>query len=416
MTRDRLDQREDEDFRRRLLQSRPAAPRPALEILPSSSLDAIAAGALANGIGGPASARLALSLQSLLGNSAARQLIRRAGKPEAEEEEEESGQAATQASASREAATAEAAQTAAPPAPESQETAQEEEPTPAGPEAAQEGESGGTLEEIEGAEVVKSDTALPQSAGASLAVASTGGPPVSGRRLPVEARLTFASAIDPGPASAASSKADPVASALTLDSSLTRGGFTLDAGNFGEEHVTYKVDNASWKTGGGKVNVTGRIFLDIHWDTQPLGRTDVSGASDPAVTKDTWDKIVGDLTPSASGRPPRKSYWALDVTERHEKFHGSDDIGRSKLYVPTAQAWLDKQTVSADSGPIGSAKTMVEAKKLLETVRSNVEADGWAYYDKAGGAGENRAYADGKESYQKRADAISDRATKEKWG
>ena len=53
-----------------------------------------------------------------------------------------------------------------------------------------------------------------------------------------------------------------------------------------------------------------------------------------------------------------------------------------------------------------------DLKAHLETVRSNVEADGWAWY---GTGGEDRAYADGQASYQARADAIDARATKEGW-
>jgi hypothetical protein len=41
-----------------------------------------------------------------------------------------------------------------------------------------------------------------------------------------------------------------------------------------------------------------------------------------------------------------------------------------------------------------------------------VKADGWAWY---GAGGEDRAYADGKGSYQGRVDAISKRATSEGW-
>jgi hypothetical protein len=122
------------------------------------------------------------------------------------------------------------------------------------------------------------------------------------------------------------------------------------------------------------------------------------------VTKDTWSDVAKDLKPDATGRPARATYWAPDLTEKHEKFHSTDDIGRANLYLPTAQADLNAQAVDAPDD--------AKVQALVEGARAKVKADGWAWYN---GGGEDRAYADGKSSYQARADAISARATKEKW-
>lgn len=284
---------------------------------------------------------------------------------------------------------------------------------PATPEAAAEGEA--ALEPIRGEVLVKEDSNGTDGARSSRLSSSSTGVGREPRRLPVQADLTITAGISRG-ARLADTKTDAVRGELSMGSSLKKGSITLKATSFGQEHVEYQVDSAAWKKADGRVKVSARVFLDIHWDIQSTGNKDVSGPEDAEVKKESWDKIVADLTPSASGRAPRKKYWAKDLTERHERFHASDDIGRTKLYIPTAQSWLTNQTVTAEDSVVGRIKTSFEVVKLLETVRSNVEADGWAYYDKAGGAGEDRAYAEGKEAYQKRADEISDRATKEKWG
>jgi hypothetical protein len=214
-------------------------------------------------------------------------------------------------------------------------------------------------------------------------------------------------------------KADAVASHLSLGNKVTEGGASPGGGEFGVEKVKYKIDSTTWTADTGKkiVDVSSRVFLDIGWGVHALGRTNVTGAADAAVTKATWSDIVTDLTPSATGRPPRAKYWCQDLTEKHEKFHASDDIGRTALYRPTAEAWLNTQSVSVGtgsgiSGAFEKVRTTMEISSLLEKARSNVEADGWAWY---GAGGEDRAYADGKSSYQARADAISKRATDEKW-
>jgi hypothetical protein len=228
-------------------------------------------------------------------------------------------------------------------------------------------------------------------------------------------------------------KADAVAGTLTVGSSVVQGGASPGGGEFGVEKVKYKVDNAKWTVDTGKknVDVSARIFLDIGWGVHSLGRTHIAGENDPAVKKETYSDVVSDLTPDGSGRPKRSKYWCQDLTERHEQFHATDDIGRAQLYRPTAEAWLSSQTVTPPkkpssvmdylwaATPMGAMGGLIDElvfsatiKGMLNTVSDNVKADGWAWY---GAGGENRAYADGKSSYQGRVDAISKRATTEGW-
>jgi hypothetical protein len=171
-----------------------------------------------------------------------------------------------------------------------------------------------------------------------------------------------------------------------------------------------------WSVKKGFVLIKARIFVQAKWDTQSRGRTDIAGASDPDVKKTTWKAIVKDLKPDATGRPTRSKYWAKDITEVHEKFHAKDDINRALIYLPVVSAWLStNQIVLPPPGFLRYPFVNGQVKGLLEVVRSKVEADGWAYYDKAGGAGESRAYADGKPHYTKRVTDIKTRASKEGW-
>lgn len=177
----------------------------------------------------------------------------------------------------------------------------------------------------------------------------------------------------------------------------------MDAKAFGSEAANYSVDSITYKVGKSAVDVTGRIVLDCNWDTDARGRSDVPSASAAAVTSTTWKDVAGDLEPNAGGVPKRKKYWAPDLTSKHEKYHASDDIGRATLYRPTAEVWLNTQTVDP-------AKAEVAA--LMDKARGMVKADGWAWYN---AGGEDRAYADGKSSYEARTKEVKDRATTEGW-
>ncbi len=233
-------------------------------------------------------------------------------------------------------------------------------------------------------------------------------------RLRVNAQLAFYSSSGRQYDENLIAKADAVQSMLASASSTTQGGVTLKPTVFGSEFATYSVDYINWSsTTPGTVNVSARVFLDCKWDVQDRGRTNIPSASDAAVTKESWPKVVTSLTPNAKGNPPRADFWARDLTEKHEKFHATDDIGRATLYLPTGKAWLDTQTVSTPTGTSGKdAKVDGEVRALMSTLKGKVEADGWAYY---GTGGEDRAYADGKSSYESRVTDVKARAVKEKW-
>jgi hypothetical protein len=264
------------------------------------------------------------------------------------------------------------------------------------------------LDDPEPESKVGNDTGVAESTGRSI-------------ELGVNADLILGSAQRSDPIAGHGRKHDTVTDGLTVGSTVTRGGVAFGPTDFGDEVAQYKADTISWTRDAGKktVNIVARMLLDIHWDTQSRGRTPVTSERDAAVTAATWSPIADDLEPDGTGRPTRDTYWAPDLTERHEKFHASDDLAQATLFLPTVKAWLDAQTITmpAPSGGMFAPALAVVAinrqvNDLVEQARQRVKADGWAYYH---AGGEDRAYADGKDSYQGRVDAIRARAVTEKW-
>jgi hypothetical protein len=272
------------------------------------------------------------------------------------------------------------------------------------------GEATGMVEPLEGETMNKEDRAVRAAIArtAPRPAVPDAGTAAGQTPLRVRANLHLGTASQRGRGALGRHKGDTVTSTLDFGSSVTQGGVTLAATSFGEEAATYKADNITWTAASGTVDIKARIFVDCKWDTQDRGRTDISGPADGDVTKASYPDVVKDLKPDATGRPTRDLYWAKDLTERHEKFHAADDIGQAKRDVPTVKTWMESQSIAAPA-------TDAKVKDLVEKARKKVEDAGWAYYDRAGGAGENRAYADGKASYQTRVDDVNARAVKEKW-
>jgi hypothetical protein len=288
-----------------------------------------------------------------------------------------------------------------PPAPAAS-AAPSAEPAPAGESPAPAGEPGevqtGEIADIEGEEITTGGCDTPLSRLSNALPVGDG--------LRINPNITVAVSTRQG-TGRGRPRADAINHAITVGSKLTEDAGAPGPDEFGVEKVKYKIDNIKWthhpdtKT----VDVNARVFLDITWGVHSLEHTNVPGANDAVVTKTTWKEIADDLRPDGTGRPTRDKYWAEDLTRKHENFHATDDIGRATLYLPTARTWLTAQTVSA-----GSVEADVKAH--LETMRANIEADGWAWY---GTGGEDRAYADGKSSYAGRVTGIEALAVTNKW-
>jgi hypothetical protein len=202
------------------------------------------------------------------------------------------------------------------------------------------------------------------------------------------------------------SRADTVTSSISLKSSIQTGGIDVPATSFGHEEPTYSLGTTNWTRNKKVITVDCEIKIDCHYAINSQGRKNVGSANDDIVTEKTWNKISKDLMPEDDGKAPRTEYFAQDLTQLHEQFHGWDDIGQAERFVPTAKTYLDQQTID----PKGDISAQMAA--LLENVRGQFAADGNMHYMNGG---EARAYADGKMAYEDRANSVRMRGIKEKW-
>jgi len=206
----------------------------------------------------------------------------------------------------------------------------------------------------------------------------------------------------------ARSSADSVSSTVSFTSAVTAGGASPNSGQFGLMQPVFTTPSSAWTRAGTVVTVTTTLNVNAGWGVHAIGRTDVAGAASPAVTSATWQAVRDDLAPDASGRATRGTYWCNDLTSRHEQFHATDCIQRARLFVPTGQAFLNAQTVDGTSG----ATVQAGVTSAVQTMLNNSIGD-WNTYYAAGG--EDRAYGDGRASYQARSDAVAARAVTEHW-
>jgi hypothetical protein len=229
-------------------------------------------------------------------------------------------------------------------------------------------------------------------------------PPAFGEGRPRRDRLAADSAepgeepvekIDPG-GHAYVEESDAVAPALTYSGAVGARATPPNASLFGVTSTDVKINGVQAVPGaGGTFKVTGAVAVSAKWSVHSRGRIDVPYYAAPVVTATTYPKVASDLTPNMSsdgGRPPRRSYWAKDLTERHEQFHANERTGKyGKAAFDFATAWLAAQTAS----------TPDEAKDLANQVPDKM----FESYDASFAPGkENRAYGDGAIAYQVRAD------------
>ncbi|HYO50348.1 MAG TPA: hypothetical protein VEW94_10900, partial [Chloroflexia bacterium] len=131
-------------------------------------------------------------------------------------------------------------------------------------------------------------------------------------------------------------------------------------------------------------------------------------------TANSWDKIVQDLTPKDGGRPARTTYWAKDITMKHEKFHVDEYIERAKVMLPIGQMLLNTHDIDVPWWLDRSDKARIdsEGRAQIEVIRKFLEMNVRVYYE---AGGEDRAYGDGIGDYIALVDSIKARAASEKW-
>ncbi len=189
------------------------------------------------------------------------------------------------------------------------------------------------------------------------------------------------------------------------------GAFSQPGGRpvspFGEESYEPAFTGISYAFAGGKCTISGNLDTICPWGTNNGGDIDVPSATAPVVTADKWQAIHDDLKPGSTSpfKSPRNKYYSQALVERHEKFHGTDDLS----WTTSTGIGFVKSTIEA--GSVASASAAADVATLVDKARTKLIAENLKFY-KGGGAdhdsfaGEIRAYADGRPEYQKLADAV----------
>jgi len=198
----------------------------------------------------------------------------------------------------------------------------------------------------------------------------------------------------PAPAPAAP-VAKPVKAALTYSPSVSQAG-TVEF--FGE--TNWNRFNMTGQTVGNDpaaFNVSATVENPIKFNIASGGRTDITSDGDPHLTSANYASAARDLTPNMSdmkGRPPRRNFWASDLTVAHEQFHVAERKIHGAEGVTDAQTWLNAQTASS----------VADVQNLLAHVPAKVVATSKAAMTMPGK--EERAYTAGAPLYTARAAAI----------
>lgn len=150
----------------------------------------------------------------------------------------------------------------------------------------------------------------------------------------------------------------------------------------------------------GVFEVTGTFEHPITYQVRsegPEGQRDIASVNDNDITETNYSDVASDLTPDMSdlnGRPPRKSFWAKDLTERHELFHTKEYASKGPGAMAEATQWLNGQTAETKE------QVVPLLKKFLLLFESALRAA--LPHETA----EQHAYGDGAPVYSERAATI----------
>jgi hypothetical protein len=200
-------------------------------------------------------------------------------------------------------------------------------------------------------------------------------------------------------------KHDPVVSGVSVGAFSQPNGRAVSP--FGSEFYEPAFTGISWGFASGKCTISATLDVVCPWGTNAGGRTDVPSATDAVVTKTKWPDIKADLQPGPASpfKSPRTVYYSKSLVERHEKFHGTDDEGW------TSASGLGIVKAHLEAGTVAPATAAADVATLVDAARVKLISENIKWY-KGGGAahdsyaGEIRAYAHGKASYQKLADDV----------
>jgi hypothetical protein len=208
------------------------------------------------------------------------------------------------------------------------------------------------------------------------------------------------------PALDAVERCDSVVAAFGYSGSITKGGGTPDGFGVTRSFTsTLKDINVAFAPGAYVLTATLEhpITYQIRSGTGPDGQVDVGSDGAGAITAGNYATVASDLTPNMSdlnGRPPRTSFWAEDLTTKHELVHANDDKGNGPLAMVQVMTWLNTQTADNPFELVDLVKQV--PKKFAANLLAALSTED----------GEKHAYGDGAASYKARADSIAAKGAK----
>ena len=198
---------------------------------------------------------------------------------------------------------------------------------------------------------------------------------------------------------------DSITSNLTYTSPVRNVTPPSTPGSFGltSPHIAVNRSTATYANRVYSVElvVDNKIDYWVHGG----GRTNIASDSDPSITQTTYPTVVSDLTPSPAAvrnatanlyknQPPRTTYWAEDLTLKHERFHAAEDVRFGRQGAAIGRDWLNTQTANS----YDDIATLLHAVAVKVAAKIDLEM--------AVPGSEQRAYDDGAADYTSRATAI----------
>jgi hypothetical protein len=203
------------------------------------------------------------------------------------------------------------------------------------------------------------------------------------------------------PESVVPAETDSVAGALTYAPSVARSG---NVNPFGSTSWSkFSLTGITVTPTPGAYQVAATVQNPITYNVNPGGRTSIASENDSALSAKNYQKAASDLTPNMgdlNGRPPRKQFWAEDLTLRHEGFHANERQTFNGQGTAAAQTWLGTQTATG----------VPAVQSLLAQVPNQIINYSQAHMAMPGK--EQRAYGDGAPAYLARANAIKAKGDK----
>ena len=219
---------------------------------------------------------------------------------------------------------------------------------------------------------------------------------------PAEGRTVRFSALPPVDATAQS---DAIATTLTYAPDINTTTPPAAPTDFGKTTSRIDVNQSSATQSNATFNVELVIDNVIRYWVAGNNRTDIASDSDADITQANYPKVVSDLTPAAApvnsggltllkNQPPRRLFWAEDLTIKHEEFHATDNEKFGRQGALEARDWLNRQTARSFD------EVGVHLNRVSQRVANRILAE------MVPPAVEQRAYDNGAPDYAARARAI----------